>query len=75
MCISNMNGKASALGCQANDMACLCKSQDYEYGIRDCTTQACPSDNVEQVLKMAMANCPSSSSFYLLSRREQAAKD
>lgn len=61
MCISNMNAKASELGCQSGDMDCLCKSENYSYGIRDCTTQACPDDNAEQVLKMALAKCPSAS--------------
>lgn len=60
MCISNMNAKASQLGCPANDMACLCSNMDYQYGIHDCTQQACPGDKPEHVLQMAMQNCPSS---------------
>lgn len=59
MCISNMNAKASELGCQANDMACLCNTKDYQYGVRDCTSQACPGDNAAEVVKMALAKCPS----------------
>lgn len=59
MCISNMNAKASELGCTSGDMACLCKSQNYEYGIRDCTTEACPNDDAATVVKMALASCPS----------------
>jgi hypothetical protein len=53
-----MNNKASELGCKAGDMACLCKTDDYKFGIRDCTKEACPSDNAEQVLAMAIAKCP-----------------
>lgn len=59
MCVSNMNAKASELGCQANDMACLCNKKDYRFGVRDCTTQACPDDNAAEVVKMALSKCPS----------------
>ena len=59
MCISNMNAKASELGCKSGDLACLCKSNDYQYGIRDCTSQACPDDNAQTVLQMALDSCPS----------------
>lgn len=59
MCISNMNAKASALGCRANDMACLCNNMDYQYGIRDCTAEACPGDNPAEVVTMALSKCPS----------------
>lgn len=58
MCVSNMNNKASDLGCKSGDMSCLCKTDDYKFGIRDCTQQACPSDDAEKVLAMAVAKCP-----------------
>ena len=61
MCISNMNAKASELGCNSGDMACLCKKQDYMYGVRDCTAQACPGDDAAAVVKIALSSCPSMS--------------
>lgn len=59
MCISNMNAKASELGCTSGDMDCLCKADDYQFGIRDCTKEACPNDDSAKVLKMALESCPS----------------
>jgi len=59
MCISNMNAKASELGCQSGDMDCLCKNKNYSYGIRDCTSQACPDDDAQNILNMVLAKCPS----------------
>jgi hypothetical protein len=37
-----MLGQASALGCSSTDVACLCKNQNFGFGIRDCSYQACP---------------------------------
>ena len=54
-----MNDKAAELGCKSGDTNCLCNTVNYKYGIRDCTTQACPSDNAEQVLQLALSSCPS----------------
>lgn len=72
MCISNMNAKASELGCTSGDTACLCKSQDYQYGIRDCTTEACPSDDAATVLKLALASCSSMSPWCLILKEEES---
>lgn len=58
MCIGNMNDKASELGCKSGDMECLCKSDDYKYGIRDCTTQACPGEDAQAVVQNAVSKCP-----------------
>jgi len=60
-----MNAKASELGCTSGDMDCLCKSQDYAYGIRDCTKEACPDDNAATVLSMALESCPSTQCYVL----------
>lgn len=54
-----MKDKASDLGCTAGDMACLCKSEDFAWGIRDCTTQACPNANASQVVAEALNSCSS----------------
>ncbi|KAJ5606621.1 hypothetical protein N7510_009402 [Penicillium lagena] len=61
MCISNMNAKASELGCSSGDMTCLCKSQDYEWGVRDCTDQACPGSSPQEAVQMALSKCPGGS--------------
>lgn len=53
-----MNNKASELGCDTGDMACLCKSDDYKYGIRDCTDQACPGEDTQAVVQNAVSKCP-----------------
>lgn len=40
-----MLAKAPSLGCSGTpDPACLCKNQNFVYGIRDCATEACGSD-------------------------------
>ncbi|KAJ5657227.1 uncharacterized protein N7484_000876 [Penicillium longicatenatum] len=74
MCISNMKAKASELGCTSGDLDCLCKSQDYSYGIRDCTKQACPDDDASTVLSMALESCPSTQ-FYLLKSIDHVANN
>ncbi|KAL0940845.1 uncharacterized protein CTRU02_203608 [Colletotrichum truncatum] len=42
ICIQNMQGQATALGCTAGDNACLCRNPNFTYGIRDCSYQSCP---------------------------------
>ncbi|KAL2166698.1 hypothetical protein VTG60DRAFT_2287 [Thermothelomyces hinnuleus] len=46
LCGTNMFGKAAELGCQENDIACLCRNKDFGFGIRDCSIQVC--DSVDQ---------------------------
>jgi len=41
-----MLGLATELGCQNDDIACLCRNRDFGYGIRDCSIQVC--NNVDQ---------------------------
>ena len=59
MCTSNMNAAAQALGCAPGDHGCLCQNQNYQFGIRDCTNQACPGANAAQAVQDALGNCPS----------------
>lgn len=68
MCINNMNNKASELGCKPGDMRCLCDTQDYTYGVRDCTNQACPEDDSASVVQIALSSCPKDSMYPLLPR-------
>jgi hypothetical protein len=42
-CATNMLHLAESLGCTGGDLACLCLNQNFSYGIRDCTDQACPN--------------------------------
>ncbi|KAL9019946.1 MAG: hypothetical protein Q9185_002800 [Variospora sp. 1 TL-2023] len=43
LCITNMLNLASSLGCSGpTDVACLCTNDDFGFGIRDCTAEACP---------------------------------
>jgi hypothetical protein len=58
-----MLGKAKSLGCNADDMACLCASKNFNYGIHDCTVEACPNDNVQQVQAYAQSMCASASKY------------
>lgn len=53
-----MNNKAEELGCKSGDMECLCRSNDYKYGIRDCTDQACPGEDTAAVVQNAVSKCP-----------------
>lgn len=41
ICGNNMLAQAAQLGCQALDIACLCRNPDFGYGIHDCSVQAC----------------------------------
>lgn len=58
MCTNNMNNKASELGCNPGDHACLCTKPDYQYGIRDCTNEACPGEDAAQAVASALQGCP-----------------
>jgi hypothetical protein len=42
-----MFAKAAELGCGQGDIACLCKNQDFGYGVRDCSKAVC--GNVDEV--------------------------
>jgi hypothetical protein len=65
MCYNNMLGLAGSLGCQPNDLKCLCASKDFNNGIHDCTVEACPKDNVADVQAYASSMCASASmSFF-----------
>ncbi|KAL8931254.1 MAG: hypothetical protein Q9211_007108 [Gyalolechia sp. 1 TL-2023] len=61
-CINNMLGQAQSLGCQPTDVACLCANQNFGYGIRDCTQEACPpTANRAQVIDFGTMFCASKS--------------
>ncbi|KEZ46909.1 hypothetical protein SAPIO_CDS0249 [Scedosporium apiospermum] len=58
VCIQNMIGKAGEFGCQSTDVACLCRSRDFVYGIRDCSVESC-SSSAEQVIQYGVDFCRS----------------
>ncbi|TEA15616.1 GPI-anchored CFEM domain protein [Colletotrichum sidae] len=49
-CVQRMQGKASDLGCNSGDIACLCRNRDFFYGIRDCSFQACNSTLAQEAV-------------------------
>ncbi|KAI5310913.1 hypothetical protein KEM55_006508 [Ascosphaera atra] len=58
-CLQSMYEKATDLGCSGkDDYNCLCASDDFWYGIRDCTNQACAGDGLEDAQKVAKVVCP-----------------
>ncbi|KAL1959155.1 hypothetical protein VTO42DRAFT_2660 [Malbranchea cinnamomea] len=61
MCLNNMLDLAEELGCARGDMACVCANIDFEYGIRDCTTEACPGDDPSAAIAAGLALCPEGS--------------
>ena len=53
-----MLGKAQELGCSSEtDIACLCKNQDFTYGVRDCTNESCPDSDKSTVLTFGNSIC------------------
>lgn len=56
-----LNGKASELDCKANDLACLCKSKDFAYGLRDCSVETCGSDEATKIVEYGIQICKSKS--------------
>jgi hypothetical protein len=41
-----MLAKATEFGCSADDVACMCKTESFNFGIRDCSIESC--GNVDQ---------------------------
>ncbi|EAS37506.1 chitinase 3 [Coccidioides immitis RS] len=59
MCINNMLNKASELGCDSTDKACLCSKQNFAFGLRDCTLQACGAEDLPKIIAVGQAICAS----------------
>lgn len=36
-----MLGMAGALGCNGNDIACMCGNQNFGFGVHDCSVEVC----------------------------------
>jgi len=59
LCATNMLGadKAEELGCDQNDLRCLCLNKNFIYGIRDCSTAVCGKDEAEKVVSFGLKVC------------------
>ncbi|DAA74780.1 TPA_exp: GPI-anchored CFEM domain protein [Trichophyton benhamiae CBS 112371] len=56
-CLQSMLGKAAELGCPPHDPGCLCSHPDFTNGLRDCTKEACPGENIEKVVEEGQKAC------------------
>lgn len=58
-CISNMQSIAqNQFGCAANDAVCYCGNANFGYGIRDCASEACGSqEDAAQVISYGTSYC------------------
>ncbi|KAK4444122.1 hypothetical protein QBC34DRAFT_187861 [Podospora aff. communis PSN243] len=61
ICIGNMIALSSSLGCPLvsgyPDARCFCSKPDFGYGIRDCTAQSCPPQDIAPVANLAAVLC------------------
>ncbi|KAF9882464.1 hypothetical protein CkaCkLH20_00500 [Colletotrichum karsti] len=48
---------AKGFGCASQDNACLCKQQDFVFGVRDCASQSCGADVAPKVNEFVTALC------------------
>ena len=50
--------KSQELGCSNTDALCLCKNVAFGNGIRDCTSESCPSGtDVQKVYQYGIGYC------------------
>jgi hypothetical protein len=58
MCVNNMNIIANTqFSCAAGDTACFCTQSNWAYGVRDCSRQACNSEESAQAVAYAVGLC------------------
>ncbi|KIX03753.1 uncharacterized protein Z518_07306 [Rhinocladiella mackenziei CBS 650.93] len=62
LCINNMLGAASSLGCPPvngqPDATCLCANPDFGYGVRDCANEVCPSGtDTNSIIQYGLSYC------------------
>lgn len=51
------DSKASELGCDAGDRACLCLNPNFTYGVRDCSSAICDDNEVANIVEYAINLC------------------
>ncbi|GKT60836.1 CFEM domain-containing protein [Colletotrichum tofieldiae] len=56
-CVNNVIAKG--FGCASGDNTCLCKQQDFVFGIRDCAAQSCAADETTKVNDYVTSLCAS----------------
>ena len=59
ICISNMLNIANTqFGCKPGDVVCYCTNADFGNGVRDCSTESCPSQaDAAKVIAFGSAYC------------------
>ncbi|KAF4918797.1 hypothetical protein CGCVW01_v008496 [Colletotrichum viniferum] len=50
---------AKGFGCASQDNSCLCKQQDFVFGVRDCASQSCGADVATKVNDYVTSLCAS----------------
>lgn len=55
----NAASKAQELNCADKDLSCLCKNNNFVYGLRDCAKAICDADGVTKILDYATSICKS----------------
>ena len=66
VCITNMLGMATMLGCKSQtDVACLCSKQDFKNGVRDCIAESCPKQDAGAVTTFGNQICAGTFSGFL----------
>lgn len=51
---------SSQLGCDQGNVTCYCTEPDFGYGIRDCSTEACPNQqDAQEVIAFGTTYCQS----------------
>jgi hypothetical protein len=57
LCMNNMIALAPSLGCDASDAACLCKNNNFQWGIRDCSNAVCGDAVASTVISFGAGYC------------------
>jgi hypothetical protein len=52
---------SSQFGCDFGNVTCYCTNQDFGYGIRDCSNEACSASDAAEVIAFGTQYCESES--------------
>lgn len=50
-------GSEEIENCSANDVGCLCQSEKFIMGLRDCATATCGDQDAQRVVQAGIALC------------------
>ncbi|KAF4581032.1 cell wall protein [Ophiocordyceps camponoti-floridani] len=56
-CVSKYMGGSSVAGCQAADIACVCKNKDFLNNIACCLSKACKPEDQDKTISFAKQLC------------------